>query len=169
MPFTRFDEAAGYLDTLLGDVRLVGIDGWPRSGKTTLARQLVSMRGAGSVLDLDAFVAPGNDEYIQALQVESLAAAIWRATIPTILSGVCLLDAFDRIGVKPDLHVYLKRMSAGMWADEGDAIGVDLTKYETASIEVLPVYWEIHHYHSKSRPHERADIVVEIEDGAEVD
>lgn len=163
MSFNSFASVSDYLHSVLEPKGVIGIDGWMGAGKTQLARELASKFGACWALDLDAFIMRGQDQFVAALQLPSLAAAIAHSNVPVALSGVCLLDVAQRIDLKIRAHVYLKRMSSGVWADEDDAIGNDLVRLAAAGFEAGALEHKVHNCHSQFQPHENADVVIEIE------
>ena len=163
--FLRLEEAADHLHRQLGQLQLVGIDGWMQTGKTPLAK-LLACKHSGCHLDLDTFVARKKGKFVAALQLRSLAAAINNASVPVFVSGVCLLAVFRKLGIELDSHIYLKRLGAGIWADENEILGDSLAKYEQAGIEPCPLSYEVRDYHLEYLPHEQANHVIELADGA---
>ena len=68
----------------------------------------------------------------------------------------------ELIGLPLEAHVYMKRLNAGIWADEGEALGNELREYEAAGCERDLLRNEISDYHLRYKPHEVADLVVEV-------
>ena len=167
MPYSKFLDAVEFLNSQAIDWQLIGIDGWLQVGKTPLAKELARRRVCWP-LDLDSFITPIDGQFLDALQLPSLGAAIIQATVPVVLSGVCLLAVMDRLEMKLDRHIYVKRFSTGIWADEDEALGNGLAAYEKRGFEPCILRNEIHNYHQAYRPHERADVLIEIDDEAYV-
>ena len=159
---SQLEHAAKKICEMFPTTSILGIDGWTGVGKTTVGQIIATIRVPAWPLDIDAFIAPKNGEFREALQLGSLKAAIENATVPVIVSGVCLLEILHLIGVRLDAHIYLKRLNAGYWADEGEALGNDLQAYEAAGLEPSLLRNEIRDYHLEYRPHEVADLVLEM-------
>lgn len=99
---------------------IFGVDGHDGSGKSTLAAALGSNLG-WPVISLDAFLHKNQEEYVSHLNYEALGQAIFSASRPMIIEGVCLLDVAERLHLKLDRHIYVKRLSpAGIWSDEDE-------------------------------------------------
>lgn len=158
----QLDSAAAQICECFSRSNILGIDGWTGVGKTTLGQVIGTLRVPIWPLDIDAFISPRNGKFKEALQLDSLKGAIEKASVPIVASGVCLLEVFELIGLQLDSHVYVKRLNAGVWADEGEALGNDLQTYEAAGLERDLLRNEIRDYHLKFRPHEVADLVVEL-------
>ena len=163
LQFRSLADARSHIGTTFGQLPIIGIDGWMGVGKTTFAREIADLDSKRWAIDLDAFLIRNQGKFVGALQLPSLAAAIKSATAPIIVSGVCLLEVAKAIGLRLDSHIYIKRMNAGIWADEGDAIGSDLETFKAAGFAPSDLSFEVHDYHAKFRPHEFANTVVEIE------
>jgi len=106
------------IETILNtSPRLVGIDGKDGSGKSTAACEIAKATGA-SVISLDDFIDKGKGTFADNLRYEEIGAAISKSNGSLIVEGVCLLNVIDRLGVKLDVHVYVKRISRyGFWYD----------------------------------------------------
>ena len=162
MSQAQLENAAAQICERFPHSAILGIDGWTGAGKTTLAQQIGTLRVPIWPLDIDAFLSPRDGKYKEALQLQSLRAAIKSATVPIVASGVCLLEVFQLIGLQLDSHIYLKRLNAGVWADEGEALGNDLETHQAAGLKRDVLRNEIRDYHLNFRPHEVADLVVDL-------
>lgn len=91
--------------------QLIGIDGCDGAGKTTLARALAVQLG-GIVVDLDDHLEKHQGVFIPALKLNDVATQLTQAAKSgrvVIVSGLCLMEVFQRIGGKPDLLIYVQR------------------------------------------------------------
>jgi uridine kinase len=139
--------------------RLVAFDGFMQSGKTTLARQLAAESGAALVC-LDSFVESSRDapDYVGLLKLdevsEEIAAGFTKRSV-VIVEGICMVDALDRLGLAPDLMVYVKRISPmGLWQDE-----FHLDAYEEVGEECHFARQSELDYHVRRRPHQQPVVV----------
>ena len=77
-----------------------------------------------------------------------------------IVEGICLRDVLARVGVRPALFVYLKRIGGnGLWYD-----GLDLEAFEIGQPTAGGIdepHRSDFEYHVRVRPHERADLIYE--------
>ena len=97
--------------------RIAAIDGWLGAGKSWLAREL-SRTGLMWAVDLDAFILRRNGQFIDALAINSLRAAIQANAERTILAGVCVREVLAQLAMEAELHIYVKRMCGWGWTDE---------------------------------------------------
>lgn len=103
-----------------GSARYIGIDGKDGSGKTTLAQVIAAAIG-GIVVSLDDYVEKNRGGYVPHLRVTEINAKINKEARPIVIEGVCLLAATERIGIKLERLVYVKKVSPyGIWADEDE-------------------------------------------------
>lgn len=140
--------------------RIVSVDGCHQAGKTTTAEGLARILG-GHDVDVDDHVREHCGEFVAVLNRKSLRASIEAALSlggPVIVHSVCALAVFERIGVKPDLTVYVKRYSR-------PDVPADLDIFEFEGADDLPLAGfkdldqEIEFYHRKFRPDHRADVI----------
>jgi hypothetical protein len=145
-----------------GVSQIIGVDGFMQSGKTTLAFKLAEQLN-GIRIGLDCY-ANGYREvssYVEKLRLPYLQSDINKLTSNfqfVIVDGVCLLDALDAISVRPNLTVYVKRVSGqGLWHD-----GFHLEDY-VADPKSVTDWLEacIYAYHSNRRPHELTNLTYE--------
>lgn len=157
---------------------IVGVDGHLGSGKSYLARQLASLID-GTHIEVDRYLAPQQGAYLPFLNLEELRQAVLAegARQPVIVDGICLQEVFDLLGLRPDLTVYVRRISpAGLWHDEDLSAASpeapdpeevlqeyeDLAKVlepDTGTEEHAHVSREVARYHREYRPVQRADIL----------
>ena len=164
---TASEVAAALLE--LG-VRRVAIDGTDGCGKSTLAEELGPLLGA-QVIHLDYFVAKGLGAYIRNLDYSRLATHVASSEL-TIVEGICVLEALERVSLAADALVYVKHMSHGYWSDE-EELHTDLPVEEhLAQVKANLQPWaevpgdsgelgvgeEVIRYHVAYKPHEKADI-----------
>jgi hypothetical protein len=163
--------------------RLLAIDGVDGCGKTTLSDSLAPTLDC-AVLHLDDFVEKNRGGFLDFFDFEKLGAEIQTGTDQydcLIIEGVCVLEVLNHVGVKPDLHIYIKKLKLGfLWHDE-DGIYGDADSFEEKiiveeernrkwseimkepatedEIAVSGLRRDIISYHWSFRPDERADVV----------
>ena len=155
------DELADLIKSR-SNISIISVDGHFDAGKTYLATTLASILQA-SPIDLDPYVKDKQGVFVAALRVPELASAVHRAKLVgmVIVSGVCVLDALSKIGVKPDLTVYVERRTQ---ADIPGDLQI-LEAEERGDIEHLsgPLFTdfdrEVARYHVCYRPLGSADVV----------
>ncbi len=90
-----------------------------------------------------------------------------------IVEGICVLQILDRLGIRPDAFVYVKRVAHGYWLDEDHFDPQLPIEDHLAGVResIRPVAEmlgesgeqglaeEVIRYHAEYRPHERATIV----------
>ncbi len=139
--------------------KLIAIDGFMSSGKTTLAIQ-VAEELSGIRVGLDCYVESEREasDYVGLLRLTDLAEDLnkLRAAFDyVVIDGICMLEALESISVSPDLYVYVKRISQmGLWQD-----GFHLEDYESTGEECNFARQSELEYHASRRPHELAAIV----------
>ena len=155
--------------------RVIAVDGFQASGKTTLGRALAGHLGI-RLVSADDYLNRNKGAFFDHLRLGELAGAL-TSPEPCIFEGVCALQILDAVGVIADKLVYVKRMAVWGWADS-DELEPDLdlsgsplhtlsvTKGPADPIQVaLSKLWaEVAGYHKRYRPHEVADIVYERSD-----
>ncbi len=169
---TKPEQLAAVLRTRLSNRRtVIGIDGAPASGKSTVAEAVAPMLNA-TVFSIDNFLNRHEGRYFECLRLEELKNQIGVAQRAMIVEGICLLKVLEAISVQHDQLVYVKRMDGG-WSDEeecdvtGDPEGriAELLARQqdfdrAAGFQVsdeLPTAWaEVIRYHAKYRPQDRA-------------
>lgn len=143
--------------------RLIAIDGVPGSGKSTLRAHLVDFFSAHSV-ELDDFLVRDRGEFVGALRMGDLSAALSEQPGLVIVSGACMLQVLERLQSAPDVLVYVKRMARWGWADE-DEVESDQLEMLSNSFGLndsdLSLNHEVRLYHQKFRPQDKASIVFE--------
>ena len=184
---TRQDEVPEEIRSRLGArlSAIVGIDGVPGVGKSTLAKHVAAQLGCQQ-LSLDDFLVRKLDCYVDAIRFDELRAAVASASSQggvIIVEGLCLLAVLERIAVRLDLLVYVKRCStSGRWLDEGDLAWdgneEDLVSRITeqtlrarkvmagrfGQTTTLPPFLrlEVAKYHHRWRPLNKADLTVDL-------
>lgn len=156
------EVAASAIVHHLGGSKLIRIEGFCGAGKSRVARALANMIGAKHI-EGDEFANKFDDPpaYPACIRQAELDAAIGEA----IASGaVVVLDAVCLDHVAPFAKwgrgslVYVKQLSfnnatAPMWS-----AGFDLEDDPPAD----EVHRSVHLYHVEARPHERADLILEM-------
>lgn len=101
---------------------LVGIEGHSTSGKSTLGKKLALLSGE-SLFSTDEYARQRkkNDAYPDLVDVERLKRDVKAVSGRSLsfIEGICLRDVLESAGLKPDVFVYIKRITqAGLWADD---------------------------------------------------
>ena len=161
--WTDADALAHHLVANLPALAVVGIDGWTGVGKTTLATNLAKTV-AGRCLDLDAFLERDRKHYVGAIRLDDLRSSLTHSDRPLFVSGVCLREVMTRVGVTPDLNVYVKRMASWGWADEDELNGNVIQEVDPSGGGSV-LRREMRTYHQRWQPHMAADCEFHIVDG----
>ncbi|MEM7700749.1 MAG: shikimate kinase [Pseudomonadota bacterium] len=151
--FTDPDVLANTLRPELGELGVVGIDGWTGVGKTTLGERLAKELG-GTFFDLDCALTHDRKAYVSAIRISEVSEAFANQRRPLVVSGICLLEVLEKAAVKLDSSVYVKRMAAWGWADEDELRGID---FGVPGASGEPVREELRRYHQNWQPHLSAD------------
>ena len=101
-----------------GGAQIIGIDGFPEAGKTTLAGCLKEVLLDADVVSTDDHLETqrGNRGYVELLNLagikDSVEKSIW-AGRRVILEGICLREVIACSAIPTDsiVHVYVKRIS----------------------------------------------------------
>ena len=158
-------------ENLLDGSLTYGIDGIDGVGKTTLANTLAELTGF-KVIHLDDYVDRNRDGYVAHLKIDQLQHDVIESDT-FIIEGVCLLSILKRLDVVVDNHIYIKRLSHGLWADEHECeIASDVEEFilrEREAIGLLSdapfmpelpgLAEELIRYHHEFNPHSTADTV----------
>lgn len=167
-------EAASFL--IEAGVQVVAVDGSHGSGKSRLASALGALMGL-SVIHLDDFLNRKQGAYLPFLDYPRIASSV-ASEGACIIEGVCVLGVLDRISVKPDALVYVKRTYRNVWTEEDDLVSDLPVDEHLARIRVnlaplaqrlgesgeLGLSEEVIRYHLKYRPLKGASIVFLRED-----
>ena len=153
-------------------IRVIAIDGFQASGKTTLARTLSKQLGIPAV-SADDYLVKNQGAFFKYLKFEELSAAL-RAHERYIFEGVCCLQILQTIGVAASAVVYVKRMAVWGWADEDELesfVGAPsgepgsnssaVEARDPLQITLQNLWEEVAEYHRQYRPHEVANLVFE--------
>jgi hypothetical protein len=96
----------------------IGIDGIDGVGKSEISAIVASELGI-PVIGLDDYVEKNRGGYVPYIDYAAVTTLV--ADSPSfIIEGVCLLEVLERLGVRLDCLIYIKRMSSGIWADEDE-------------------------------------------------
>lgn len=151
----------------------IGIDGIDGSGKTPLARHLSANLGI-ALVTLDNFLEKGQGRYVEFINYRLLSDHLASAG-SSIIEGVCLLQVLGHINASIDLHIYIKRHSCGVWADESELEiqePVDIfleherravSMFSAAPVSDLGLAEDVIRYHDTYRPHRSAQITYIVE------
>lgn len=111
---------------------VIGIDGIPGAGKTTLAQRLERLLSI-PVVHLDHFVNKDRGRYVPELRYGELVPRILSSRgsgMSFIVEGICLLKVARVLGLPLDCLIYVKRLgNGGDWIDE-DVCEFGGTEYE---------------------------------------
>lgn len=138
--------------------RLVGIvtvEGFSTSGKSWLSRKLESALG-GARLSLDSFLEKDSlrDTYVKCLDLHQVQASLESLKDKlVIVDGLASAEAIERLQLKADSRIYVKRMTqVGLWADD--------PQYAVGSSPNVTDRWAIE-YERRKQPQKSADIIFE--------
>lgn len=170
-----------------GPIGIVTVDGWSGSGKTTLAKSLAGHLGLQRY-ELDDYLLKHRGGFLEHLDYPRLSSALTdvrRVSDPILVDGICVLKVLQRLGLRSDVKVYVRRISAsGIWYD---VLKLDPSRTADEVIEEdrqaaerwaemhgesfgeggVPLAWEVIRYHYTYLPHETADLYFNrIERGA---
>lgn len=118
---------------------LFAIDGYPAAGKSTLAKEIAGLLHI-PLIHLDDFLVRGEGGFIEFIKYSELSAAL--NARPVIVEGVCLLAVAKRLGMAPDVHIYVEDLSGSRGPRAASALGAEILTY-----------------HQQFRPAETADIL----------
>ena len=158
-PITTFPELVERIRQVGSGGKVVALDGFMQSGKSTVSLRLASALPA-ELISLDTFVDSSRDapSYIGMLNMEDLASSVGDAVkrgTTVLLEGICMLDALDALGIEPDLTIYVKRISPmGLWQD-----GFHFEDFEMHGEECNFTRESELEYHARRRPHEMQVVV----------
>jgi len=166
-----------------GTYQLICIDGVDGAGKSTLAKNLSESLGVNCIT-LDDYVENEKGSYVEFLDLDRLNEALSYPLKPIIIDGICLLDVLSRIGISPDLLVYVKRMSSyGSWRDEDVCeitedieefirkeeqdlkdfcvveAEIENSEFNEKEFSFSKLRKEIFRYHYNYSPHKKADVI----------
>ena len=144
-------------------IEVIGIEGCLTSGKSYLGNQLIRAFKARLVSTDDS----RNDKdhtstpYLDTLDLSRMHTAIddiMQTGKLVIVEGICLRCILKRIALTADLFVYVKRLSENI-DDDVWHCGYDIESFEEGEKQHQEPYISDLKYHSRVRPHERADLV----------
>jgi len=96
---------------------IIGIDGMNGSGKTCVARKLSFPH-----VNVDDFLVRNEGSFLRNVkygELETHIQVLRARNTPVIVEGVCLLDVLDRLHLRADCLIYIKRIGAsGTWHDQ---------------------------------------------------
>lgn len=98
------------------------IDGDNGAGKTTLGKQMAKDLGA-KLISFDDYLPGDCTAYLQQLNFEALRRDIVSGKSKVIVEGVCGLKVLARISVRPDYHIFIKRLSGIIGWENGAYLG----------------------------------------------
>ncbi|MDA1330512.1 MAG: hypothetical protein O3B43_05550 [Chloroflexi bacterium] len=112
---------------------VIGLDGYMRAGKTTLASFLSWQLGMPFV-PLDEFHIRGQDyPNLKVKELKVLIETRLGDDRPVIIEGFMLLTSLDQLGLSPDLYI---------WVDSPDGGGFPISNKDLLPSDVYPAYVE---------------------------
>ncbi len=134
---------------------LIAIDGYHGVGKSTVAREVATRLDLPCV-HLDDFLLRNRGSFLKCLKYEELSSSLHSR--PLVVEGVCLLAVLDRIGVIPNVVVYVRAVdSAGQQSKNARIATRDAARSSPGQEGGLAE--EVAEYHRQFRPIEKADII----------
>ncbi|MDZ7717608.1 MAG: hypothetical protein U5K72_02160 [Balneolaceae bacterium] len=149
-----------------GEFGLITIDGRDGSGKSTLAISLANALDAEH-LEIDQYVNENKDGYSKHIRFNDLYKdyeSSCRDYSIVILEGICIMNIISKIGVEPDISIYIKRIKDNFWFDGLMLFNPDKDADQHIADRRLSdnsLQSEIIRYHYRYMPHETSDIVFE--------
>ena len=163
---------------------VISVDGTDGSGKTRLATALSSALGAENI-ELDRLLERNKGGFLDYLDYGELQQKIRNASVSsrrTVVEGVCVQKVLNKINVKPDVRVYVKRLIGSDWTDgkpfeqnktadqiiaeEEDKLnlfrGLQGSAGSFVSGGIPGVKKEVIRYHCEYGPHKAADYIFEF-------
>jgi len=160
---------------------LIAIDGNQGVGKTELANTITTEFSYVGI-DLDDFLFEEKGGYVDFIQYDNLTDSIQaNKNGKIVISGVCVIQVLERIGIVPDLHIYIKLLyKDGFWNDGFMLFNPDMTAdqkiyeihesrrkfwavegqpYTPESSKAMGLKEDIIRYHYSYKPHEKADLI----------
>ncbi len=159
------------VEVAAGNAERIGVDGLDGSGKTTLAIAIAEDSDI-KLIHLDEYLERNKDGYVEKLDYESIRRDLGTKN-RYVIDGVCLLSVLEKAAIPIDRHIYVKRMSHGLWADEMECdIEEDIHAFirkerealqlldQTPFMPELPgLVEELFRYHKAYKPQLVADVV----------
>ena len=167
-------DQGGVLPSMSRHVRLLGIDGFCGSGKSRLAESISQTKGYLE-FETDKYVKVkgGDVYYADRLDLEKLKSELTdrlgsNKHICCVVHGICLRDILERLGMKADMHIYIKRVSQPTIDETLWHEGIDLDQLECG--EVSLEQWDepdksAFRYHLQWHPERTADLLYERVEG----
>jgi adenylate kinase family enzyme len=101
-------------------LQLISVDGFSGSGKSFLSKKIAENNNY-KYIDIDKdYLTPNDGLFINFVKYEKLKADISKFVSDgkrVVIDGICILKVLDRIGFKPDIKVYVKRIHSQQWRD----------------------------------------------------
>jgi cytidylate kinase len=146
---------------------VIAIDGFPGSGKTTVANRMAKAMPAVHV-EVDQFLERNRGGFLTFIDYSSLAEVVRRNSREEVIlvEGVCVKAVLARIAIAEDLHVYVKRTGQHrIWYEGRTFVEFhsveDALRYEESLGPVPGLTRDVLGYHYDYQPHKTADIVYE--------
>ncbi|MBC7548640.1 MAG: hypothetical protein H7224_08365 [Polaromonas sp.] len=149
--------------------KLIAIDGFQNSGKTTLAK-ILSQHCKLPRISADDHLNRNQGHFFDSLRLPEIAGSI-RNSPQCIFEGICSLQILEAVHVKPDITIYVKRMARWGWADGEHLENLDIKTESLPKAGLIPLeplqvalqgLWnEVVTYHQRFQPHLVATYVFE--------
>jgi hypothetical protein len=158
---TDYDAILQYINDC--KPHIIAIDGRDGSGKSYLATELHKQLG-GTLLKEDDYREADLIGHFVPKFVDLIRDLRGKKPVRPIIYESCFVQAIlPQIGVKADLVIYIKNISAmGLWSDEDElAYLVDETEAvkQAKSMGANPFRIQMIEYHYRFKPHEKADVI----------
>lgn len=150
-------------------IKIITLDGKDNAGKSCLAKRLCADTEYIPIdLDDDRYLHKNKGGFVDFIKHDNLVKDIRQSTDANktvIISGICIQKVLDKLGIKPDLTLYCKRLSSNgaVWYD--GIMYFDYTQTEDDVIRnnrgKIAIFYEIVRYHYEYKPDENCDMIYE--------
>jgi len=120
--YENLSEIIQRICTLITEKKLylISVDGLSGIGKSFLSKKISEIKNC-KYIDIDGdYLIPNDGLYLDFIKYEKLKNDIFEIISNekiAVVDGICILEVLNRIGFKPDLKVYVKRIHIQQWRD----------------------------------------------------
>jgi uridine kinase len=159
-----------FLEQNKNELFIIGIDGVMGAGKTTLAQNILQQI-PGILFGIDEYLDKHKGQYQKHIfyskLINDIEYRIYEGDKRFIIEGICLLSILKKIGITPNVIIYIKHLTElGCWDDQeicDPSISMEEANNNICKFETKPGQGdkdrELAEYHRKFQPIQKADIV----------